>query len=445
MPNKYHQLGFSQNPFPDEPSLKLGNQDPRSNGEIYNVELHETQRKSFDDFFIPKPQKVDVKTVIFLMDHATKRGRGIGKTAFLKRQTDRVMSDLGDSPSEGSAVVLATHVVPNASIPPRKFWQFARLIFETLVDEDVVSLAVARIRALSGKISDQILGSIQTTDDLINKIGDDVWLNQMGISVQFELNPFVQNQLKSMGVRDDFAHAIAFSGNNQEKFRQHFLSIFTDYRWRHDGGRLLFHDVVNIFLAAKFNRGLLLIDEVEKVIPYQNILERRSFVESLRYFLFDGNCASANNGFFGMLLTIHPGIQEMLLPHWNAAGLDRLAPINEPEAQRNTIYFPALKETDAKPLVKEYLKHSRLSTNIESDLSPFDEDAIIEALVKTSGVPGKMLMLLHEVVETACDSAVNRIDKAFVQNTFLQKEKMESDLIDEDRPVTQSKTDLMGN
>ena len=107
--------------------------------------------------------------------------------------------------------------------------------------------------------------------------------------------------------------------------------------------------------------------------------------------------------------------------------------------------FCACTRNRAKPLVKEYLKHSRLSTNIESDLSPFDEDAIIEALVKTSGVPGKMLMLLHEVVETACDSAVNRIDKAFVQNTFLQKEKMESDLIDEDRPVTQSKTDLMGN
>jgi hypothetical protein len=43
----------------------------------------------------------------------------------------------------------------------------------------------------------------------------------------------------------------------------------------------------------------LLIDEVEKIVPYQNLLERRSFVESLRYFLFDGNCAAAKRRFFG--------------------------------------------------------------------------------------------------------------------------------------------------
>ena len=151
VPNKYIKLGLKQNPFPDEPSLKLGNLDPRFNGEIYNTSLHEIQRKKFDDFLIPLPDKLDVRALVFLMDHATKRGRGIGKTVFLKKQMDRIMNDLGDEASKGSAVILSTHVVPNSSTPPRKFWQFARLIMESLLDNDIIAIAIARTRVFQEK------------------------------------------------------------------------------------------------------------------------------------------------------------------------------------------------------------------------------------------------------------------------------------------------------
>jgi hypothetical protein len=443
-PNKYTEIGLKQNPFPDEPSLVLDNQDPRLNGEIYNEALHETQRKQFDDFLIPSPGKTDVRTLVFLMDHATKRGRGIGKTVFLKKQMDRIMSDLADEASKGSAVILATHVVPNASTPPRKFWQFARLIFESFVDKDVITMAVARARALSGGIGDNILSSIQTSEDLIEKIGNNNWLSQQGVDVEFALNPMIKQRLVSFGVREELAHALSFTGNDPEKFRRSFLSSFTDYRWRQDGGKIVFHDLVNLFVAAEFSRGLLLIDEVEKIVPYQNLLERRSFVESLRYFLFDGNCAAAKRRFFGMLLTIHPGIQEALLPHWNAAGLDRLAPINEPDAQRNTIYFPPLTAQDAKPLVNVYLKYYRSTPASPNDLSPFDEDAIIEALFKSGGVPGRMLTLLHEVIENAAEKKIKRIDKQFVEQTFFQREKVEPPALEDATPLPPTQIDLIG-
>ena len=225
------------------------------------------------------------------------------------------MNDLGDNASNGSAVILASHIVPNSSTPPRKFWQFSRLIFDNLIEKNVISIALGRIRALSGKINESLISKITTTEDILDKLCNNQWLNENGINVDFDLNPFVKHTLKSSGTREDFADALAQLGNDSEKFRRFCLDNYTDYRWRQDGGKIVFHDLVNLFVEAKFTRGLILVDEVEKIITYQNLLERRSFVESIRYFLFDGNCASAKKRFYGMLLTIHPGIQEILLPH----------------------------------------------------------------------------------------------------------------------------------
>ncbi len=442
--NRYALIGLRQNPFPNEPSIRLGNQDPRLNGSIYNQLLHEGQRKQFDSFLIPTVDKPDVRTLIFLMDHATRRGRGIGKTVFLKKQVDRIMSDFGESASRGYAVMFGVHVVPSASPPTTKFWQFARIIFDSFLETDIIAIAIARLRALSTKIRPELLAEIKTTEDLIEKLGNDHWLNEKRVPVDFELNPAVEQILRSSGVRDELARALANYGTSQEKFRQAFYDSFTNYRWRQDGGKIVFHDLVNLFLAAKFNRALLLIDEVEKIVPVQNLLERRAFVDSLRYFMFDGQCASANNRFFGMLLTIHPGLQELLLPHWNAAGLDRLAPINEPDAQRNTIYFPPLNARDAKPLVTEYLDYYRLPGAKFTELMPFDEDAIVEALVQSSGVPGKMLTLLSGVVDRAVELGITKINKQFVHQTYFQEAKAEPPVTENATPTSNPQTDLTG-
>jgi hypothetical protein len=188
-----------------------------------------------------------------------------------------------------------------------------------------------------------------------------------------------------------------------------------DAAWKTDGGNLLFDTLVKVFQAADFTKGLLLVDEVEKIVMPQNLLERRAFADALRFYLIDGNCQNARSQFYGLLLTIHPLIQELLLPYWQAAGLDRLAPLNEPDARQCTLYFPQLTEQKAVPLVKVYLDYFRSPGNEQSGIQPFTEEAVVAALMKSNGLPGRTLNLLHRVVERAAGRSLPQIDKQLVE------------------------------
>lgn len=76
-PNKYEKFGLTQNPFPAKPSITVGSRDDRENGSIYLPELREKQQSRFEDLLIPHPDRSQVRSISFLMDYATRRGRGI--------------------------------------------------------------------------------------------------------------------------------------------------------------------------------------------------------------------------------------------------------------------------------------------------------------------------------------------------------------------------------
>jgi len=418
--NRYASLGLRDNPFPLEPGLSPSSGDPRINGSIYSEALFKDKQSQFERLLIPG--KNGAQSIVFLMDHATRRGRGIGKSAFLRHQCNTIMADFGDQASGGKGMLFALHVMPSPQC--RKFWEFCRTLTETMIDEDIIAKAMWRLRALSGGIPEEVLQNIGEAQDWPDTIGDDKWLQSHNVDVLFTLPRVVRGKLLAAGVTTDIAEILARTSDSRALGAQ-LLSILKDSRWRREGGRIVFHDFVNLFEAAGFTRGLFLIDEVEKIVYYQNIGERRAFVESLRYCLFDADFANARNRFFGILLTIHPGIQEILLSHWQAAGLDRFAPLAEPHAQENTIYFPPLNKKMALPLVKVYLDYYRTSESPKDKIDPFTEIALTEALVKSGGVPGLMLRLLHRVVENAIESGATRITKELVEKVHSPPERVE--------------------
>lgn len=139
--------------------------------------------------------------------------------------------------------------------------------------------------------------------------------------------------------------------------------------------------------------------------------------------MLDGS-HNARVRFYGMLLTIHPGIQEILLPYWKAAGLDRLAPLNQPDAEDITLYFSPLDQQMSMPLVTVYLDHFRASKAKMGTIHPFAKEAVVEALVKSGGVPGRTLRLLHRVVERAVDLGRTTIDKEVVDLVYQSSEPL---------------------
>ncbi len=415
--DRYNCLGLQENPFPDEPTVSPTNPDPRRNGSIYCRELHEDKRKQFESLIVPSGEGAPARNIAFLMDHASYRGRGIGKTAFLNRRQKDISEDLGASASEGHAVLFAVHIIPTASPARRKFWEFAKLIGEALIDRQVISQAICRIRASCPDISEDILDQCGSPEDWEDTIGDDRWLESMGLEVFWHINRFVRQHLLDAGIEEELAGILTHVGARRS-FKEAFFGKYKDSWWRNTGGEIVFDQFVKLFQAAGFTRGLLLVDELEKIVLRQNILERRTFAESLRFYLSDGDCPSAQQGFYGVVLTIHPGIQELLLPHWRNAGLDRVAPLHDPDIRQCEISFGPLDPSQADVLVLEYINAYRAKGEARTDLDPFTSDAIREALLAANLVPGPMLKLLHDAVEMAADCKQDVIDSEFIKKLY---------------------------
>lgn len=423
--DRYAVLGLRENPFPAEPALVVGSPDPRLNGSIYCPDLHSSNISLFHTLLVPSRQRKPVRTIAFLMDHASRRGRGIGKSAFLKHQRDAIMKDLGQAASDDSAVLFAVYIVPTASPPCRKFWEFCRLIALAMCEQGVIARAMWRLRALSGAIPDAVLAKIGEEESWESTIGNDSWLQKEGVEPYFGLSRAVKEALQRAGISEEWVGHFANYGTNVRRFSDQVIGMQTESFWRSSGGDFVFGDLVKLFGAAQFNKGLLLVDEVEKIVYHQNIQERRAFVDALRFYMLDGSY-NAQIRFYGMLLTIHPGIQEVLLPHWNAAGLDRLAPLNQPDAEEITLYFPPLNEEMSLPLVTVYLDSFRSSREAVGTIEPFTRGAVVEALVKAGGVPGRTLSLLNRVVEKAVDlgrTKETKIDKDVVDLVYQASER----------------------
>src|SRR5215213_4387528 len=99
--DRYIKYGFSRNPFPSRPGVTINGDDARENGSIYTSELREKEADQFKKILIPSHKRPESKTIAFLMDYATRQGRGIGKTAFLNYQKKSVNNDFGYNISEG--------------------------------------------------------------------------------------------------------------------------------------------------------------------------------------------------------------------------------------------------------------------------------------------------------------------------------------------------------
>ena len=439
--NLYEQFGLTQNPFPYKQSIIVGSSDPRLNGSIYLPDIRQEEQRRFEELMIPDLSRPHVRTISFLMDYATKRGRGIGKTAFLNYQRQQIMKDLGNALSGGSQVIFAIHILPEAG-RQRKFWQLAKLIAETFNEQDIIAHSIWRMRVFSGVIPDDVLQEIGQEPQ--NTIGNDQWLAERKINVTFDLNRCVQRKLETAGIRADIAELLAHFGHSSNLFGRNFLSHQTDYRWRNDGGAIVFDNFVRLFLAAGFTRGILLIDEVEKIVTPQNTLERRTFVDSLRYFFIDGNCENARQSFYGLLLTIHPHLQELLLPHWEAAGLDRFCAIGRELASEYTVYFKPLTQESAVPLVICYLDRFRTNNELKGKLVPFENAAIEEALVRSGGVPGPMLRLLFFSIEKAIHSQWTSIGAEEIKKVMQEQPPEIPGEIDRDEALPDAKIDLIG-
>lgn len=438
----YHRFQLTQNPFPNRPTIVRDSEDLRLNGTLYEPTLREQEQQKFEQLMVPRPDQPEARPIAFLMDYATRLGRGIGKTAFLNYQCRRIMNDLGSELTDGTYVLFAAYISPPGGGRCRKFWQFTQQIAKALNEQSIIAQAIWRLRVFSGEIPDDVLA--QVGSDPQATIGNDAWLEQQGINVMWDLNRAVERELQEVGVRDEIAGALAHNGHDPMEWQRVFLSKLSDYRWRREGGQLVFDDLVHLFQAAEFNRGLLLVDQMENIVVPQNQRERRAFVEEIRSSFVDGPHENTRIGFYGLLLTIHPYLQELLVPHWNAVGLDRVCQLSGEMVAQYTIYFEPLpvELVIAVSLATAYMNEFRTSPDLRGQLTPFDQEAVVEALRLAGGVPGRMLTLLRRVLEEVVEHDWESIGVEQIRNVFETHVPAEPEDTDVDEELPPPKVDL---
>src|SRR5262249_15831254 len=159
-----------------------------------------------------------------------------------------------------------------------------------------------------------------------------------------------------------------------------FLRSQSEHAWRQQGGPWLFDELVRVFRQADFTRGLLLVDDFERIVVHQSARERLSFVEDLRYYFIEGPFENVRASFYSALWTSHPDAQELVVGPWREVGLERFCALGGELAAEHTIDFRPLETQAAVPLVLAYLDPARLTEEGQGKLRPFDQEALVEAL-----------------------------------------------------------------
>jgi hypothetical protein len=415
----FEHFGLKQNPFPNLPGVVPDNDDPRVNGSIYQPDLRRVEQEKFERLLIPTPSRPDVDTMAFLMDAATRFGRGVGKTAFLNHQRRRIMDDLGDTITGGAHVLFAAYVLPPSDGRCRKFWHLCRLVIEAMIDQGILAQALWRLRAFSEHIPAEVLAQVGGAPQ--DTVGSDSWLRDQGVNVEFDLAPAVQRMLEASGVAEGLAEMLAGHGHTPGGFRAAFLRHQSEHAWRQHGGQWLFDELVRVFRRAEFTRGLLLVDDFERIVVHQTARERLSLVEDLRYYFIEGPFENVRARFYSALWTIHPYVQELLVGPWQQVGLERFCALGGELAAEHTIDFRPLEAQAAVPLVMAYLDRSRLREQERGQLVPFDTDGVVEALRLVKGLPGYLLALLSRVMEHAAAKNWPSIDQERIREVYKEE------------------------
>lgn len=432
--NKYQFLGFTQNPFPNEPAVKPYSPDSRVNGSIFLEKIREEEIKDFKDHIVNAPNKIGL-----LMDYAAYKGRGIGKTAFLNHMKNFINSDLGETISNGDSVLYAVYVSPSADKKNRTLSEVAHAIFTSMHKEGLFLTVFCRLRALSGLL-DGVIDETVDESNYDDTIAKDEWLEERGVNVA-EVNSFVAGELVKAGLTDEYSNM--FLGN-YHTFRTLLEDNRNDYFWKKEGLPFLFGIIEKLLRAAMFTNCIILLDEAEKMIQYQNLNERRALCDDLRYYFIDGSCSNAIDGFFKIVMTIHPNSQELLMPHWAAAGLDRFCSLGGDTSSENTIFFKPMSNDSmmVSELAEIYLQKSRINS-ADSSIRPFTQGAIDYAMEKSDRIPGKFLKMLYLMIEKAVQNHWETIDKEKVDLAWQENNKNYlATNTTEETPLPQTKVEL---
>jgi len=417
---RYENLGFTDNPFPAQPAVDKDSQDPRINGDIYEIEIRRKELQKINNNFLKVPQSNPNHLRLGYIIDTSYIGRGNGKSAFLINLHEQIGKDYCFDISSHANKCFSLYIAPEPGGRCKTFPLLMDLIFSTMISSEIldVCLATIRLEALNKVNSAKFQEIIQRDDaDIIKFLNNPKWYEENAIQMSdIVAAAYTIPNLSELG--ENFP---LFLGKNTLSPELSTVDDFKEYyktfiKKPSDKLDFIFSKLVYFFESAGFNGAYILIDNFERIPDFQSGRQKKDFASELRTCFFDGFYRNAKIGFYNVFLVLHAGVPGLISEAWSESGLDNRAPINPKTESNHIVLFEKLSKEHAILLIRKYLDEYRIKKSVVNKLLPFTEEAISYISQLSEYNASKILKFAYELIEKLVESSDSEIiDKAFVE------------------------------
>ncbi len=415
---RYKRFNLTENPFPTEP-VNRDSTDRRINGGIYETEIRTKESALITNAFLKKAQSDKNRLRLGYICDTSYIGRGNGKTAFLVNLARRINKNYCLDISDDLNKCFAIYVVPEPGGRTKTFPSFVDLIFNSMINSGIIDISLASLRlsvATELYPEKDFLSLVGDEEDLVKKFNSEEWLREQGIDIlrlikEIQKNPHLQslpNDFPIMAGRSFLIRTFITA----KDFSNYYNTL------RNGSPRLEFvlSHLVHMFYAAGFNGAYILVDDFERIPDFQSSRQRKDFAIELRSSLLDGPFASANTGFYNMLLVLHAGVPQLINEAWSSSGLGNRYPIDPKIESSHWIAFEKLSGEHVTLLLKTYLDAYRIDKTGSDELAPFAPEVIPLIAETNENNAAKILRTCWDLLERA----VEEPDRTVIDEKFLR-------------------------
>lgn len=419
-PNIYDIYNLTENPFPNSPFINPNNADKRYNGGIYEESVRQKEITSITNEFLKRPQTDSNHYRMGYVLDKSYVGRGNGKSSYATHIINKINKNYCIDISNELNKCFGIYVEPDTNGRTRSFVQLIDLIVKAIFNSSIIEYSIAAIRLEAFLKSDILkLEDIATLpeDEIITNLNSKSWLEER-FTYNWELrqkynqalndNPWFSKLSPSFPLNTS-QNLFTSEIDKNDIFEYYYLSLKKDT----DKISFLFNDLVLLFLIAGFNGAYIFVDDFERIPDFQSDRQKRDFALELRTSLFDGSSENAKIGFYNFILMLHAGVPRLIEKAWSESGMEQRSPITT-EGASHVIIFDKLNETHAVSLLKKYLSEFRITA--ETDIKPFNDEAIKKIGESCEYNAAKMLQSAHNLLKAAAEQKITIIDELFVTN-----------------------------
>lgn len=386
-----------ENPFPSEAIARLGGEDPRENGLLFNPDVQPEKLKEAAEKFVLgaayNGQKFGFLWSLGTGLHGD--ARGFGKSVTLQWLVEKINEDFGrqfflqfgledsDADEHPLCAVLASFDMANAKSLNAVFYEAARFACRFKHSPDAPTLA-ERIR---DRLAEQLK---DTSPKALRGAVDSAQESLRGRT----LGPLVEEFLELLCAQD---HA---------RLRRHVDEVSSAKRSR-NGAAYLATFLVMV-KAAGINHVLLCCDQLEDFAAPTTSRQKRSIeVERFRDYILE---LQPMSDMLSCVVTMHPRATQAIGDMWRLADLPSYEHDREENRQRVVILERIATPVQARRMLETYLQRFKSAEAGVDAIAPFTKDAIEVIFHRSDGKPRDILKKANALVNAGAEANWDVID-----------------------------------